>query len=593
MKISNGVDEFIRELKSQGVLHSPHVEAAFRVIDRKDFVPPEAVAEAYGNYPIFIGHGQTISQPYTVAFMLDLLDPKPGEHILDVGAGSGWQTALLAAIVNSEQKAKNKKRSGTVTAIERIPELCNLARKNIEKYHFIKQGIVELRCENVNTSNVNTSIVNNTRFDAIIAAATSSGSIPQAWRDQVRVGGRIVAPVDGSIWRFTKKSDDTWNEEEFPGFAFVPLVGGTNSEQKTVNSTEQHTSTKFSMSERGKRRFSIFFLCSLLFILFVGAYATFAPMRIPGTTTVEIASGTGSRAIGSLLKSKGLIKSKWIFVSYAAITDSASRLKPGTYEFGGAISISRIVRALVAGESNERTITIPEGWDLADLASYFETVGAYPAETLFAVTGRPPSAPKKEGLPNFRNLPETFPFLRDLPRGATLEGFLFPDTYRIFRDASATEAISKMLENFDKKISPELRSEIHDSGRTLLEIITMASLIEKEVANDSDRKIVAGILWKRLNLGIPLQVDATVNYVTGKKGSPNAKDLATKSPYNTYQNRGMPPGPIANPGLGAILAAIHPTKNPYLYYLSTPEGATIFSRSLEEHNIAKARYLGR
>jgi UPF0755 protein len=244
------------------------------------------------------------------------------------------------------------------------------------------------------------------------------------------------------------------------------------------------------------------------------------------------------------------------------------------------------------GETNERTITIPEGWDLVDLAAHFESIGMYSAEAFFSTTGWPPSVPKGKSQISSTDLAQTFSFLRERPRGATLEGFLFPDTYRIWRDANIKDVVSKMLANFDEKISPDLREEIHHTKRSLFEIVTMASLVEKEVADESDRKIVADILWKRLDLGIPLQVDATVNYVTGKKGSPNASDLTTKSPYNTYQNRGLPPGPIANPGLGAILAALRPTRNPYLYYLSTPEGTTIFSRSLEEHNIAKGIYLG-
>ncbi len=570
------MDELIQELKSQGVLRSPQVEAAFRTIDRKDFVPPLARDEAYGNYPIPIGQGQTISQPYTVAFMLDLLDPKPGEHILDIGAGSGWQTALLAYIVSSDQKTRSSKQMGKIIAIERVPELYRFARENLTKYNFIKTGVVDLR-----SGDVSTSIAEETLFDSIIAAAASTHAIPQAWRSQVRIGGRIVAPVDESIWRYTKRPNGTWAEEEFPGFAFVPLV------------TEPQEDREYKANKvSGRLRRLRYFMFSILFIFFAGLmWATFIPKHIE-RTEVEITNGMGSRAIGSLLKSQGLVKSRWVFLIYTTVVGQDAQLKPGTYEFEGAITLPRLVRELVNGESNERTITIPEGWDLADLATYFESTGMYSAEAFFLTTGLPPSVPKRGPQLSSTDLAHTFSFLRERPRGATLEGFLFPDTYRIWRDASITDVISKMLANFDEKISPDLREEMRRTKRNLFEIVTMASLVEKEVADESDRKIVAGILWKRLDLGIPLQVDATVNYVTGKKGSPNASDLATKSPYNTYQNRGLPPGPIANPGLGAILAALRPTANPYLYYLSTPEGNTIFSRSLEEHNIAKARYLG-
>ena len=129
------MDELVRELKRQGVLRSPLVEQAFRAIDRKDFVRPEHRAEAYGNYPLPIGEGQTISQPYTVAFMLDLLDPRPGERILDVGAGSGWQAALLAHMVSPMDESQRMGSRGRVYAMERSPELCRFAKTKIGRAH--------------------------------------------------------------------------------------------------------------------------------------------------------------------------------------------------------------------------------------------------------------------------------------------------------------------------------------------------------------------------------------------------------------------------------------------------------------------------
>jgi len=150
----------------------------------------------------------------------------------------------------------------------------------------------------------------------------------------------------------------------------------------------------------------------------------------------------------------------------------------------------------------------------------------------------------------------------------------------------------KMLANFDEKITPDLRKEITKQKKTIFEIITMASLIEKEVAMDEDRAIVSGILWKRIKLGIPLQVDATITYITGKNNTKiSLNDTKINSPYNTYKYRGLPPGPIANPGIAAIRAAIFPKSSPYLFYLSAPDGRTIFSKTLEEHNTAKTRYL--
>ena len=583
-KISNGVDELIDELKKQGVLQSPELEAAFRHIDRKDFVRPEDRWSAYENHPLEIGAGQTISQPYTVAFMLGLLDPKPRDRILDVGAGSGWQTALLAHIVS--QEIKGQKAKGKIIAIERIPELCQFAKENLKKYGFVERRIIELRCGDA------TDTISGGPFDKIIAAAASTRTtIPESWRRELAVGGKIIAPIGNSIWLFTKRGKDQWDEREFPGFAFVPLVG-TDTEYREYKEHREDKNRKALQSPR------TYFILSILFIflvLSVGAYTTFAPLTLPHQrVSVEIQPGMGSRMIGAFLKTHGVIRSKWAFVSYATLTGKASQLKPGTYEFDGSTTIPAVIRQLVEGEHypNERFITIPEGWDLKDIDSYFASVGVAAPQQFFATAGYPPAdaAPKKMQSP-IKNFSEQFLFLRELPPGATLEGYLYPDTYRVYRDATIDDVIRKMLANFGEKLTPELRNEIGVQKKTLFEIITMASLLEKEVPGDEDRKMVAGILWKRLDAGIPLQVDATVNYAVGKSGALTTADLASPSPYNTYRVRGLPPGPIDNPGIEAVRAALFPTENPYLYYLSTPDGHTIFSKTLDEHIAAKAKYL--
>jgi UPF0755 protein len=191
-----------------------------------------------------------------------------------------------------------------------------------------------------------------------------------------------------------------------------------------------------------------------------------------------------------------------------------------------------------------------------------------------------------------------YPFLNQASAISGLEGYLFPDTYYMFKNADFQDIADVFLQNFDKKITPKIRDDIARANKNLHDIIIMASLIEKEVISDQDRKIVSGILWNRLRIGIPLQVDATISYVKKQHNMANAPsgrishaDLLLKSPYNTYLHRGLPAGPIGNPGLSAITAAIHPTPSTYLYYLSTPDGRTIFSRTLEEHNKAKHKYL--
>jgi UPF0755 protein len=183
-------------------------------------------------------------------------------------------------------------------------------------------------------------------------------------------------------------------------------------------------------------------------------------------------------------------------------------------------------------------------------------------------------------------------FLSDLPPRATVDGFLFPDTYFFARDSDLHGIVQKMLENFGEKVEEPLRVKIKARGKNLYEVVILASLLEKEVRTFEDMKIVSGILWKRMEIGMPLQVDATLAYLTGKKtGEITNDDKEIDSPYNTYKYRGLPPSPIGNPGLNAIRAATEPASSDYLFYLSTPQGETIFSKTLDEHNQNRAKYL--
>ena len=205
------VNPFVSDLIKQGVLKTPEIIDAFKHIDRADFVLPESKEEAYINSPLSIGKGQTISQPLTVAFMIELLQPKAGDKIFEIGVGSGWQTAILAEIVG---------KSGKVFAVERIPELFRFGRKNIRKYNFIKSGVVKTI-----GGDATLGLKRHAPFDRIIAAA-SGKKIPVTWLEELKISGRLVAPVKESIWLYIKKSEKEFEKHEFPGFIFVPLVNG-------------------------------------------------------------------------------------------------------------------------------------------------------------------------------------------------------------------------------------------------------------------------------------------------------------------------------------------------------------------------------
>ncbi len=552
-------ESLIQSLIKEGWLKNPLLIDAFRKIDRGGFVPEENRDEAYGNFPLSIGNGQTISQPLTVAFMLELLQPKPGEKILDIGSGSGWTTALLAEVAS--------KNEGYVTGIERIPELCAFGQKNLAKYFpesrakiLCGDGMLELQKTGP--------------FDKILAGAAAKDAIPDTWKTELAIGGRIVAPINNSIFLLIKKTEKEWEEKEYKGFVFVPLI-------------QQESGIKNQESPKKKPKpKKFYFLLSSCFLIFASyavlaneIYRTHASYEI--TTSVTIAPGSGSRKIGETLKKSGVIRSKWAFVAYVSLRGIAASLKPGAYVFGHE-TIPDIAYALLLGLPYEHEITIPEGWTLQDIAAYLDKEAlARKDEFTTAANGK-----------SAASLTNKFSALADKPLTASLEGYLFPDTYRIFAHASSSDIILKMLENFDKKLAPNLRSEIAQQKKTIFQIVTMASLIEKEVRSDEDRAIVSGILWKRIKLGIPLQVDATIAYITGKNTVKISRnDTKIDSPYNTYQYRGLPQGPIANPGMSAIRTAVYPKSSPYLFYLSAPDGRTIFSKTPEEHNAAKVKYL--
>lgn len=242
-------EKLIQQLIDDGYLKTLSIIEAFQKIDRADFVPENLKEIAYENKPLSIGFNQTISQPLTVAFMLELLEPKAGEKILDVGAGSGWQAALLAHIVSKSQinadlpskipqrrdlggqaqiNAEFKREQALVIAIERIPELKKFAETNLEKYGLVSNGIVKV----VEGDGVK-GFQSEAPYDKIIAAA-SGKILPIAWKNQLKIGGKIVAPIGESIFVFKKESQDKFTEEQYFGFSFVPLISDIGFQKSDV-----------------------------------------------------------------------------------------------------------------------------------------------------------------------------------------------------------------------------------------------------------------------------------------------------------------------------------------------------------------------
>ncbi len=292
---------------------------------------------------------------------------------------------------------------------------------------------------------------------------------------------------------------------------------------------------------------------------------------------LKIEKGEGIREIGARLSQRSLIKSVSVFKFYSLMSGKAQKFQPGVYDLKASMSVPQIVNVLTRGEVKQVRVIVTEGMTLKDVDTLLADAGVIKEGTLTAVEPA--------------DLAADFLFL---PGVSLLEGFLFPDTYNFRVDSSAEEIAERFLINFRDKVWPLL-----EGAPAWYDRLILASFLEREVPGFPDRQIVAGILLKRLEVKMPLQVDATITYAKcdGKvRSCPSPlirqSDLTIVSPYNTYQRLGLTPTPIANPGQTAIRAALSPVQSPYWYYLSALETKeTIFSETLDEHNFNRVKYL--
>ena len=301
-----------------------------------------------------------------------------------------------------------------------------------------------------------------------------------------------------------------------------------------------------------------------LVLLAVFILVTSGPTLPPKGVKIDIAKGSALPAVTAKLTEANVIRSKALFNLLMRISLTDRHIKPGIYLFSHSRNMVRVVWQLRRGDYgvNMAKVTVPEG------ATNFE-IGLI----------------IKKALPEFdRN---------DFDKKtAYLEGKLFPETYYLSPLANTDQIIEQFNSIYEDKIKP-LRTVIAISGKTENEILTMASLLEEEAKNYEAKKIISGILWKRLEQGMKLQVDAVFPYIINKNTfTLTRKDLATDSPYNTYKYKGLPPGPISNPGIDSILAALYPEESPYLFYLSDKNGKMHYAEDYDEHLKNKRKYLG-
>ncbi|MFZ2969565.1 MAG: endolytic transglycosylase MltG [Minisyncoccia bacterium] len=295
-----------------------------------------------------------------------------------------------------------------------------------------------------------------------------------------------------------------------------------------------------------------------------------------------IEKGEGVGQIAADLENEGLIRGAGYFQIYVWKEKLSEKIQAGKYELASSMAIPEIAQLLTGGKIKieEVKITIPEGFLVSEIDRRLAENNLIKEGELTQFDADP-----KIDLSKYE-------FLLDKPKDAGLEGYYFPDTYIYFKDAGIEDIARKMLDNFDRKLSQDLRDEIKKQNKTIFETIILASIVEKEAGSVDDMKKIAGVFQNRLRDGWKLESDATINYIV-KKGRSQAtyEDLKIDSPYNTYENYGLPPAPISNPGLNAIKAVIYPEKTDCFFFLTKENGEAVYSKTFEEHSANKSKYL--
>lgn len=311
-------------------------------------------------------------------------------------------------------------------------------------------------------------------------------------------------------------------------------------------------------------KFLGFVLLLLLIVAAAAGFLVYVPYGPSSETFVDIAPGTGTRGIAAQLAAAGVIRSEYAFDALKMA--KGGRLKAGEYRFDHAAPLQEVYARIVKGDVYTRTVVIPEGYNIFDIAAAVEAAGLGNRADFLAAERS-----------------NTQLISQVSPGASSLEGFLFPDTYKFSRHASMADMLAVMVRRWASMTNTMHLAQNRDVTRTVI----MASLIEKEVKADSERPMVAGVFENRLAKGMPLQTDPSVIYAAlldkRWRGTIYASDLQADSPYNTYKHAGLPPGPICNPGIAALRAAMVPTVTDNLYFVSDAAGHSVFASDLKQH----------
>jgi UPF0755 protein len=289
---------------------------------------------------------------------------------------------------------------------------------------------------------------------------------------------------------------------------------------------------------------------------------------------VAVPKGSRLPDVVTVLREGGVLPHPLTFRALVLLTFSARRLHYGEYAFPRPPSVFETWDKLVHGDVINYEVTVPPGSNLYDVAELLRKDSLCEPEAFLAAASSPVVLGRLEIA------------------GESAEGYLSPDTYNFVKPVTPEEILEIMVRQFRRKIPPETERRAKENGLSLHQVVTIASIVEKETGIEKEKPLVSAVIRNRLALGMPLQMDPTVIYgVKRFDGTVTRKDLRTPGPYNTYLNRGLPPGPIANPGLAALDAALNPSKADYLFFVSNNDGSHTFSRTLHEHNLAVDRFL--
>ncbi|MEI6396840.1 MAG: endolytic transglycosylase MltG [Candidatus Taylorbacteria bacterium] len=311
------------------------------------------------------------------------------------------------------------------------------------------------------------------------------------------------------------------------------------------------------------RKIIIGILGALCIVAVAAIFAATPPSGFPVHTVVSIKEGSSLSEVAKQLVDQKIVRSQFLYKTFVVIVGERTRVKSGDYLFEQPESIIRVAYRTAYGVQGltKIKVTIPEGLSSKSIAAVL-----------------------KKSIPLFDDV--TF-----IALASKYEGYLFPDTYFFFENVSPDEVVKTMRDNFDKHIVP-ISKNVSAFGQTISDVITMSSIVEKEAISTTDRRIIAGILWKRLAEKMPLQVDPPFFYFLNKTSDQlTVADLATDSPYNLYKHTGLPPTPIDNPGIDAITATINATTTKYFFYLSDKTGAMHYAVTYDGHLANKAKYL--